>query len=143
MIDRELVTRKSLLIVRDLEPLGEIARLDADTFVTSRTNQALAERYLERILGRIIDINFHVITASGAAPPSDYYASFLELGRLGILDPAFAQKLAPGAGLRNRLVHEYDEVDPLRLHDACRAAIADVPRYLTRLDAWMERACGC
>ena len=93
---------------------------------------------LERIIGRIIDINFHLITAGGGAPPSDYYASFVELGRLGVLEPAFAQRLAPSAGLRNRLVHEYDEVDPVKLHEACRAATVDVPRYLRSVDTWMS-----
>lgn len=138
MTDRELVTRKSLLIARDLEPLGELARVERAAFQVSRSDQVLAERYLERIIGRIIDINFHLITASGAAPPSDYYASFVELGRLGVLDPAFAQHLAPSAGLRNRLVHEYDEIDPVKLHEACRAATADVPRYLRSVDTWLS-----
>lgn len=142
MIDRELVTRKSLLIARDLEPLGELARLDPDAFVASRSEQVLAERYLERIIGRLIDINFHLITASGAAPPSDYYASFLELGRMGVVDVTFAQRLAACAGLRNRLVHEYDEIDPLKLHEACGAAMADVPDYLRRVDAWLVRTVG-
>ena len=138
MIDRELVTRKSLLIARDLEPLAELARIELPAFQASRSDQVLAERYLERIIGRIIDINFHLITAGGAAPPSDYYASFVELGRLGVLDPAFAQRLAPSAGLRNRLVHEYDGVDPVKLHKACRAATVDVPRYLRSVDTWLS-----
>ena len=107
VIDRELVTRKMLLVARDLEPLGALASRDAVAFIAARTDQVLAERYLERIIGRIIDINFHLITESGAAPPSDYHASFLELARLGVLDAAFARQLAPSAGLRNRLVHEY------------------------------------
>jgi len=138
MTDRELVTRKSLLIARDLWPLGELARLELAAFQASRSDQVLAERYLERIIGRIIDINFHLITAGGAAPPSDYYASFVELGRLGVLDPAFAQHLAPSVGLRNRLVHEYDEVDPVKLHEACREATVDVPRYLRSVDTWLS-----
>jgi uncharacterized protein YutE (UPF0331/DUF86 family) len=140
MIDEELVTRKALLIARDLEPLGSLAQLEREAFVASRSDQVLAERYLERIIGRIIDINFHVITSSGAAPPSDYYASFIDLGRLGVLDGAFALRLAPCAGLRNRLVHEYDEIDPVRLHEACRTAVADVPEYLRRITDWMLQA---
>jgi uncharacterized protein YutE (UPF0331/DUF86 family) len=140
MIDEELVTRKALLIARDLEPLGRLAQLERERFLASRSDQVLAERYLERIIGRIIDINFHVITSSGGAPPSDYHASFIELGRMGVLDVAFALRLAPSAGLRNRLVHEYDEVDPIRLHEACRTAVADVPEYLRSITDWMSRA---
>jgi hypothetical protein len=35
----------------------------------------------------MIDINYHVITESGGAPPADYHASFTRLAELKVLDP--------------------------------------------------------
>jgi uncharacterized protein YutE (UPF0331/DUF86 family) len=32
------------------------------------------------------------------------------MGDLGILDPAFANRIAPSVGLRNRIVHRYDDI---------------------------------
>ena len=43
--------------------------------------------------------------------PDTYYETFLQLGTLRVLPEDLAQGLAPSAGLRNRLVHEYDDVD--------------------------------
>jgi len=39
--------------------------------------------------------------------PRDYYESILRLGELGVLPADFAERLAPIAGFRNILVHEY------------------------------------
>ena len=71
-----------------------------------RAHQAVVERYLERTIGRMIDVNFHLITGAGHAPPTDYHASFVKLADLGVLESDFARQVARAAGLRNRLVHE-------------------------------------
>jgi len=44
------------------------------------------------------------------SPPDDYFQSFIRAGELGFLSPGLAEKLAPSAGPRNRLVHEYDQI---------------------------------
>ena len=104
------------------------------------TSELLAERYLERMTGRMIDVNYHLITESGEPPPKDYFQSFVGLGRLGILDPAFAHRFAACAGLRNRLVHEYDDLDPVRIHEALGSAVADVPVYLDGVRRYLDLA---
>jgi uncharacterized protein YutE (UPF0331/DUF86 family) len=48
-----------------------------DAFLQSPVNAVLAERYIERAVGRMIDINYHLLTESGQAPPPDYYQSFV------------------------------------------------------------------
>lgn len=135
MIDRELVTRKMVLITEDLRAVESLARKPVSGYVASPTDEVLAERYLERMIGRMIDINFHVLTESGEPPPRDYFASFTDLGRLGVLPPEFATHIAACAGLRNRIVHVYDTIDPVRVHEALQSAIRDIPEYLKRLSA--------
>ena len=44
----------------------------------------------------MIDINYHLITASGHPPPADYHVSFLKLGELGVL----VVEVGPGPGRR-------------------------------------------
>lgn len=133
MIDNDLVTRKMVLIAQDLRELEHIGRGGLDTFLGDRHAVVLAERYLERAIGRMIDINFHVLIESGQPPPSDYYASFLALGPLGVYDASFARGIAAAAGLRNRIAQEYDEIDARLLFEALVAATADVPAYLAHL----------
>lgn len=138
MVDPELVTRKLALITGDLDHLARIARQGLDEYLASLTDEVLAERYLERIIGRMIDINYHLITETGSPPPRDYHDSFTLLAPLGILSPAFAARLAACAGLRNRLVHEYDEIDHRKVHEALRDAVRDIPEYLALIHRSLE-----
>ncbi len=133
-INHELVTRKLLLVVTDLEPLGAIAAQGRNAYIASEVNQAVVERRLQRAIGRMIDVNYHLLTASGHAPPADYHASFVALDGMGVLDREFAGRVARAAGLRNRLVHDYDDLDPALVFEALEAALLDIPRYLAAVN---------
>ena len=126
-VDPELVTRKLLLIARDLDELAAIRDRGQDAYLASRVDQAVAERHLERMIGRMIDVNYHLLTGSGQAPPA---GSFVQLASIGVVDAAFARELAACAGLRNRIVHEYDEFDHARVFEALGRALTDIPAYL-------------
>jgi uncharacterized protein YutE (UPF0331/DUF86 family) len=139
MIDPELVTRKMVLITADLRALEPLARRPLDDYIASATDEVLVERYLERIIGRMIDINYHLITEAGHPPPRDYFASFTQLARIGAVPPAFATQIAASAGLRNRLVHEYDEIDPERVYEGLQAAVRDVPEYLRHVVQYLQK----
>jgi uncharacterized protein YutE (UPF0331/DUF86 family) len=135
VIDRDLISRKMVLIMEDLRRLEPLAGKPVADYAASPTDEALAERFLERIIGRMIDINYHLLTETGAAPPRDYFESFVALGREGVLPPEFAARIAACAGLRNRIVHLYDTIDPARVHEALQAALRDVPEYLKHVGA--------
>jgi uncharacterized protein YutE (UPF0331/DUF86 family) len=139
VIDRELITRKMVLIARDLADLEALARKDLAAYLASPTDELVAERLLERVIGRMIDVNYHVIIAAGEAPPVDYHESFTRLAAVGVLDRDFARQMAACAGLRNRIVHEYDSIDPARVHAALGGALRDIPLYLRLVDGHVRR----
>jgi uncharacterized protein YutE (UPF0331/DUF86 family) len=139
VIDTALVTRKALLIARDLSDLGALARTPLAEYLASWRDELAAERLLERITGRMIDINYHLLTETDHAPPADYYASFTQLVALGVYDAEFGRRIASCTGLRNRIVHEYDEVDPRKVYGALGAALRDVPAYLRAVDEYVKR----
>lgn len=141
-IDADLVTRKLLLVAADLDPLATIESRGVAAYVGNIVDQAVVERRLERAIGRMIDVNFHVLTASGQPPPPDYHSSFLRLSELGVLDPEFARQIARAAGLRNRLVHDYDDLDPRLVFEALGHALSEIPRYLAAVTAHLKRSFG-
>jgi uncharacterized protein YutE (UPF0331/DUF86 family) len=140
MTDAELVTRKMVLITADLRALEGLAQRPLVDYLAGATDEIIAERYLERIIGRMIDINYHLITEAGEPPPRDYFDSFTQLARIGVLPAPFAKRIAASAGLRNRLVHEYDEIDPERVYEGLQAAVRDVPEYLRRVEEFLRTA---
>lgn len=56
-----------------------------------------------------------------------------------ISPPAFAQQIAACAGLRNRIVHEYDEIDPQKVYEGLQAAVRDIPQYLAHIHQHIQR----
>lgn len=139
MIDRELITRKMSLILEDVAAMTRLSRLSRAQYLEDSINEALAERYLERAIGRMIDINFHLVTESGHAPPKDYHESFMRLGTLGVMTADLAKETAMAAGLRNRIVHEYDDIDPERVYEALAVAVRQIPVYLDHIQRFIEK----
>ena len=90
----------------------------------------------------MIDVNYHLITEGGQPPPSDYHASFLKLAELEIVDHEFARRIARCAGLRNRLVHEYEEIDPRKVFESLQAARDDIVTYVRSVESYLDRLPG-
>jgi uncharacterized protein YutE (UPF0331/DUF86 family) len=139
MIDSVLISRKFKLIIEDLKALESMVNMKLDDYLIDRTVQAVAERYLERMIGRMIDVNFHILSETNNPPPPDYFRSFTELAKIRVLPPDFAKKIAHSAGLRNRLVHEYDEIEAEKIYQGVKAAVEDVPKYMDLVNCFIEK----
>lgn len=115
-----------------------MAALPLPQYLADEKNEIITERLLERIVGRMIDINYHLLTQATGLPPKDYHESFTRLALIGVLSDAFARSLASSAGLRNRIAHEYNGLDERLVHQAATAATRDVREYLRTVVAWAE-----
>ena len=51
--------------------------------------------------------------------------------------PDLARKLAPSAGLRNRLVHEYDDIDSSQVFKAISFALQQYPLYVKQINNYL------
>jgi uncharacterized protein YutE (UPF0331/DUF86 family) len=96
------------------ERLGRLEPLRAkskDDFAADPYLRDIVERNLEVAAQCVLDIAHRLIALSGQQKPRDYYEAILHLGEMGVVPPDFARQLAPLAGFRNILVHEYLQVD--------------------------------
>lgn len=107
----EIVKRKLAIIVENLKALDPIRGMSQEEYLQDIYKRKATERLLQELIEAAIDINVHLIVASGHIVPDDYYESFIKAGEMKIISMDLAQKLAPSAGLRNRLVHEYDRLE--------------------------------
>lgn len=140
MINKEFVKRKLFLIQQDLERLKEFANCTVDEVAKDPVKHAATERYLERIIGRAIDVNQHIISEKGTVSLSvlRYRETFLALADLGVCSKEFAEKIAPCAGLRNALVHEYDDIDPKMFEKSIGDAVREFAAYDQYILAFLE-----
>jgi uncharacterized protein YutE (UPF0331/DUF86 family) len=137
-VNRELVERKIALILSDLEKLGDLGELEFTEYAKDFRNEVVAERLLERIIGRMIDINYHLVTEETLSAPSNYHDSFTHLEKLNILEGGDAARFAKLAGLRNRLSHEYNGIDERIVHQAVKELIAELPFYIECIQEYIS-----
>lgn len=72
-----------------------------------------------------------------ARKPTDYYEAILIMGELGVLPVDFSQHLAPIAGFRNILVHEYISVDWDQVYKHLQR-LEDLDRFRDLVRLWMK-----
>lgn len=82
-----------------------ITRLGDDLLI-----QQGVERLSEKIIESAIKINQELLTNKNIFVKS-YYESFIELKQLNLFDEKILLQLAQTTGFRNRLAHEYQNLD--------------------------------
>ncbi len=95
------------------------------------------ERLLELVVQVAVDILNHELAERGIIPES-YRDSFVEAGRQGIVPQDLADTLALSAGLRNVLVHAYEEIDYGLVASSIPRALDDLGEFLEVLTARLE-----
>ena len=136
-VDASLVRRKLARITRNLEDLSTVQSLEFERYIEDRFRHKGTERILQETVESAVDVNLHLLKAAGLPPSQDYFRSFVEVGRHGVIALALAERLAPSTGLSNRLVHEYDTIDDRRVLDAVGDAVQDFGEYVAAVEGWL------
>ncbi len=118
-----------------LQPLTDKTRAD---FEGDPYLRDIVERNLEIAAQCCLDIAHRIISLERARKPVDYYDAILRLGELGVLPPEFALRLAPLAGLRNILVHEYLQLEWDEVYRNLHH-LDDLERFAELVRAWMRK----
>ncbi len=141
MLDSAFVRRKIKLIQEDLGRLEGLAAYRFDELEQDFVKMGAVERLLEKIIMRAIDINQHLIAELGTGREriKGYEDTFYALAELGVYDGAFAKEIAPSAGLRNRLVHEYNDTKDEIIYGSVRDALAQYAQYSQHILAFVDR----
>ena len=142
MLRPELVRRKLQLIAEDLGRLESFRDVSYDELLGDPIQLAAVERILERMVMRAIDANEHLISelSTGAeerVTRLSYRDTFLRLAQLGVYPAEFAGRIARSAGLRDILVHDYNDVDHRVLFAAISGALTEYRQYVEALDTFL------
>lgn len=132
-VERDLIERKLGQIVERLPYIERYLGEGADAYVAQFERRKAAEKILQEIIEAAIDVNTHVLVELAMMAPRDYHQSFMEMGSRGYLPIPLAERLAPAAGLRNRLVHQYASIDDRKVFDALALAAELFPIYVSHI----------
>lgn len=137
-IEVEIIRRKLAIIAENLAALKPIETMTKAEYIKDVYKRKATERLLQELIEAAIDINSHLIVQSSKTAPDDYYESFIKTGELGIISSNLAEKLAPSAGLRNRLVHEYDLINHSLVLESVKMAEELYPEYIREIETFIS-----
>ena len=139
-VDAAVIRSKLGHIMECLDALRPLARLTLAEYRARIYERKAAERLLQEAIEAALDINAHIIAELGLRVPDEYYGGFVKLGELGVLSSELADSLAPSAGLRNRLVHEYAGLDDAKVLGSIAVMLDLYPRYIQAVEAYLGKA---
>lgn len=121
-------------LLGDLRDIGEVTvdRLDGEAVV-----RYAVERVLTAVVDLAVSVNAHIAGAVNGEGPLQYAESFRAATSAGAIPADLAEELAPSAGMRNLLVHQYLDVDPARVAEAAALAPAAYDRYVQAVAAFL------
>lgn len=121
--------------LRRLQELGDRSREDFDR---NQDLRDIAERNFEVAAQCCIDLANRIIALEEAEKPRDYHEAIARLGEIGVLPGQLAQRLAPMAGFRNVLVHEYAGIDWDEVY-ASFERLDELRAFARHVAAWMAQ----
>ncbi len=139
-VDAAVVRRKLRRIRANADFLSRlVGPLTQEAYAAAEVTRRATERLLQEAIDAAVDANTHLLRGAGRPVPEDYFRSFIALGEAGIVEATLARDLAPAAGLRNRIVHEYDDLDEALVFQAAQAAPARFGAYVVAVERFLER----
>lgn len=129
-LDKESLFYKLEKIRVNVKKLHQLGKLSFKAFLHDIEHTATAERLLQTAIEAMLDVGNHLIAVEGWQAPLEYRDVFLILGRQNILPSKDVERYAAMVGLRNRLVHAYDEIDHRKIHAMLRRDLGDFERYV-------------
>jgi uncharacterized protein YutE (UPF0331/DUF86 family) len=136
-IDSEIVLARLQLITKYYNTLEEFSSISLDEFLADFRQQLIVERLLQLMTQAAIDINDHILSKLNPGKSYTNFEAFIELGKYQIITPELAKQIAPSSGLRNRLVHEYDDIDPNQVFKAINFALRQYPLYVRQINSYL------
>ena len=134
----EVVERKLLALTGYLAELRPKARLGLAAYRRNATVRRAVERLLQLSIESAADACAALLGQLGRPPAPTMRGEFEAAGEAGAVEPELARRLAAAAGLRNRLVHDYERLDDAAVLAAAREVLRDLPEFIVQVTAFLE-----
>lgn len=137
-IDKELVRRKLETLKGYVQKLAELRSLDKQAFLGDHRHFGLAEHYLQLSIEIVLDVCRHLVVVLAAKTPEDSRGLFQVLAQHNVLTPEFAEKNQNMAGFRNRLVHEYSEIDHEKVYMYLQNYFGEFEKFIVEISRYLR-----
>jgi uncharacterized protein YutE (UPF0331/DUF86 family) len=119
----------------ELEPLVSVGIVE---YQKDYVKRHAVEKLVELIVEIASDINRDIIEAEQSEPATSYFSTFTQLGELKILSKELSDRLASTTGLRNRLVHHYEDIEHKIVYLSAGKMLKDYRQYFQLIEKYLQ-----
>jgi len=138
VLDKALIRRKLGALLQHLNELEPLAQIALANYEKDPIRRHAAEKLIELIVEYATDINRAILDGLGKLPPQTYYNTFSEVANLGIIPASIMPRLASATGLRNRLVHRYEDIDNETVYYSLKPLLRNYRRYARLIEEYLQ-----
>jgi len=138
MRNKGVIYQKLARVAEYLSELEELTQYSFEEYESDFKIKRAVERDIELIVEFATEVNGLIIIDSSEPPPADYFSSFIKIGQLGVLPKDLAQSLAHTAGIRNRLVHEYETVIDQLVYVGAQTIVKPFRQYVELVRNYLQ-----
>lgn len=144
MIDQEaaaLIRKRLISLSAYADELLPFVSTDLESYRGRKGFRRAAERLIQLVAECAIDCAEKVIGACGKPPSPTAREAFADLAKLGVIGDDLATLFARRyVGLRNRIVHDYAEIDDRLVMAGGQGLSRDAARFVKAVTEWLEIA---
>ena len=137
-IEPTIVLTKFDFMNEYLDRLERFKSISLEEYLADIDTQLIVERLLQLTFQVGIDVNRHLLKGLEVEQPETNFETFVAVSQCGIITVELATELGKSASLRNRLVHLYEEIDPVQVHSAIRNALDKYPIYQRQVTEYLD-----
>ena len=126
----EVFKRKLTMLSKYLKDLKDYENISFEDYME---HHYAIERIIELIVMTATDLILHLLKEKSEPAPISYSSAFLRAGELNLISANLAERLAKNAGLRNILVHQYEDTDHSLVHRSITNALIDYTLFVKEM----------
>lgn len=129
MVDRRVIGRKLDQIEHHLERIRSLPDLSLEAFKNDVANQDIFLFNLTQAIQNCIDIATHIVSDEGWGMPGTQSEGFDILKEKGVIQAELTERLVSMVGFRNRVIHEYEELDLDIVYSIWQKRVRDIEEF--------------
>ena len=141
MLDKTKIKEKLRMVERERSLLEDFVGVSFEDFIADENVHKYygALHHLQLALQAVLDVGQHIIAQKLFESYRENKEVFRILAGRSILSKESKRAFEAAIGVRNILVHHYEEVDPKIIHEVIQNNLSDFDRFVVEIGEYLKR----
>jgi len=137
-MEQKIIIRPIDLLIKYIDRLKGFEEISLDEYLNNFDIQLITERLIQLIVETASDLNSYLLVKLHQITPESYFDSFIKAGNKGIITKELAAQLAQSTGMRNILVHQYEDINHQLVFTVIPKAVKQYSIYVEQITNYLN-----